>query len=165
MKHAIQHATARRRASTACLLVAAVMLAGSAHGLEEGVTAQGRPYVSGGVADGEQSALHAQRERFTLWVVTAARKSGAYLADVQVKVTDSQQRVVFDAPLEGPWLLIDLPLGRYEVEARLGGEMQRLVTTIHPGDRHQAFFYFDVDVDKTSERGERPPSGFFDGSR
>ena len=69
-----------------------------------------------------------------MWVITAAKKSGAYLADVQVKVTDSQQRVVFEAPLDGPWLMIDLPLGRYVVEARLNGETQQRVTTIHPGD-------------------------------
>ena len=78
--------------------------------------------VSGGVSDGELQSLYAKREQFSLWVITAAKKSGAYLADVRLKVSDSKQRVVFDRKLDGPWLLIDLPLGRYQMEAIYEGE-------------------------------------------
>jgi hypothetical protein len=103
--------------------------------------------VSGGVSSEEQAVLYAQRQHFSLWVITAAKKSGAYLADVRVKVTDTQRRVVLDAPLDGPWLFVDLPVGRYVIAAQLNGQTQQHVTTIHPGDHHQAFFYFDVDAD------------------
>ncbi len=141
-------------------------VAGSAQSVQTGTTAEGRAFVSGGVSDEEQVSLHAQREQFSLWVITAAKASGAYLSDVQVKVTDSQEQVVFDAPLEGPWLMIDLPLGRYVVEARLNGETQRHITTIHPGDHHQAFFYFGVDADVLPQRpAPALPGNPFDGNR
>ena len=145
------------------LLALALCLAGSAQAVQEGATSQGYRYLSGGVSEEEQVSLHAQRERFSLWVITAAKKSGAYLSDVRVKVTDSQQQVVFDAPLDGPWLLIDLPLGRYVVEARVNGETQQRVTTIHPGDHHQAFFYFDVDADVSPQSHAPLPGNPFDG--
>ena len=127
--------------------------------------APGGRAVSGGVSLEERSALEARREAYNLWVITAARKSGTYMAQVRVKVSDAQQRVVFDGELEGPWLFIDLPLGRYRIEARLGDQVQRRNSTIHPGDHHQAVFYFDVDADVapvgTAPAGmqERPPAG------
>ncbi len=124
-----------------------VSLAGNAAAAEEGVTAQGSRFVSGGVSTEEQAALHTQREQFSLWVVTAARRSGAYLAKARVKVLDAQRNAVFDGELDGPWLLIDLPAGRYLVEAQVNGQTQQRVTTIHPGDHHQAILYFDVDAD------------------
>ena len=151
--------------NAARFMICALCFAGSAQAIQQGATTQGNRYLSGGVSDAEQASLHAQREGFNLWVVTAAKKSGAYLADVRVKVTDSRQRVVFDAALDGPWLLIDLPLGRYVVEARLNGETQQHVTTIHPGDHHQAFFYFSDDAD-VSPNPNRPLHGSpFDGNR
>lgn len=147
------------------LAVFSLGLAGSAQAVQEGKTAQGHAYVSGGVSESEQVYLHARRDAFSLWVVTAAKKTGAFLVDVRIRITDAQQRVVFDAPLDGPWLLIDLPLGRYEIEARLNGVSQRTATTIHPGDHHQAFFYFPVDADVSPERGQPLPGSPYDGKK
>ncbi|HJV63220.1 MAG TPA: hypothetical protein VJ743_19890 [Albitalea sp.] len=127
--------------------IAALAFCASAGAFREGVTPQGRHFVSGGVADTELAALQARQHEFSLWIVTAARKSGAYLADAHVSIVDARQHVVFDAPLEGPWLMVDLPLGHYTIEARLDGQSQRRSTTIHAGDHHQAIFYFDVDAD------------------
>ncbi len=126
------------------IAAAALALNASAWALDSGKTAQSWAYVSGGVGSDELHALHAQREQFSLWVVTAARPSGAYLADVLVKVIDAQHVVVFDQRLAGPWLFIELPPGRYEVQATHKSETQTKVTTIHPGDHHQVLFYFDV---------------------
>ncbi|WP_374562243.1 hypothetical protein [Ideonella sp.] len=156
----------RKLASRAVQLgVFSLCLAGSAQAVQEGKTAQGHAYVSGGVSESEQVYLHARRDAFSLWVVTAAKKTGAFLVDVRVTITDAQQRVVFDAPLDGPWLLIDLPLGRYDIEARLGGATQRNTTTIHPGDHHQAFFYFPVDAEVSPERGQPLPGSPYDGKK
>jgi hypothetical protein len=110
----------------------------------DGNTPQGRAFTQGGASIEELNALHNRRDAFSLWVITAAKRSGAYLADVQLRITDAERRTVFDGRLEGPWLFVDLALGRYTIEARFNGEVQQRVTTIHPGDHHQAFFYFDV---------------------
>jgi hypothetical protein len=126
---------------------AAVMLAlcaGPALAIQSGKTAQGVSYISGGVSHSELTSLHESRDRYSLWVITAASKSGAFLADVLVTIRDDRQRVVFEGRLDGPWLFIDLPLGRYQVEAALNGTTQKRVTAIHRGDHHQVFFYFDT---------------------
>ncbi|MGM9488262.1 hypothetical protein [Ideonella sp. YS5] len=131
---------------------------GSALAAEEGITASGRRYAIGGISNEEQATLNSKRGDYSLWIVTAAKGSGAWLADVQVRIEDERQQVVFDKALAGPWLMIDLPLGRYEVQARRNGESQRNTTTIHRGDHHQVFFYFTVDADVLPERPGPLPS-------
>jgi hypothetical protein len=133
-----------RQQAAALLLLSVSLLSGTAVAMQSGKTPDGAAYVSGGVSSEEQRALHERRNDYTLWVITAASKSGSYLADVLVTIRDSNKRVVFTGRLDGPWLFIDLPLGGYEVEAALDGKAQRRTTTIHRGDLHQAFFYFDT---------------------
>ena len=139
---------------TAMLLTLA-LTAVSAAAMQSGTTPQGAAYVSGGISHQDLRALHERRNEFNLWVVTAAAKSGAYLADVLVTIRDSKKQVVFNRRLEGPWLFINLPLGTYQVEAALDGKAQTRTTTIHRGDLHQAFFYFDTG-DTVGEENSKP---------
>lgn len=46
-----------------------------------------------------------------------ATASGAYLARIDVVVTDSGGKEVLTAKSEGPWLFVDLPPGEYMVKA------------------------------------------------
>jgi hypothetical protein len=125
--------------------VAGLLACSGAFALQQGVTPDGRLFVSGGVSDAEIAALQSRRPEFSLWIVTAASRSGAYLADARVTITsEARQRVVFEGELDGPWLMIDLPLGRYTVEARVSGQVQKQATTIHAGDHHQMIFRFDT---------------------
>jgi hypothetical protein len=126
------------------LALGLMLCTASASAIQAGKTSQGMSYISGGVSHSELAALHEGRDRYSLWVVTAASKSGAHLADVSVTIRDDRKRVVFEGRLDGPWLFIDLPLGRYQLEATLDGTTQKRATAIHRGDHHQAFFYFDT---------------------
>jgi cytochrome c553 len=140
------------------LLILALALSGNVHALQQGVVADGRHFVSGGVSEEERETLSAQRESHSLWIVTALRKTGEYLSAVRLTVTDAQHKVVFDAALDGPWLLIDLPVGKYSVEARFEGQVQQRATTIHPGDHHQAIFYFDAPAEGRTDATTMVPS-------
>ena len=127
------------------LCAAAGLCASAAAGAATtGTSVAGHPYISGGVGDSEQRALRADRGRYSLWAVTAARGSGAFLADVWVRVTDQRQRTVFDGALDGPWLMIDLPRGRYTVEATHEGQTVRRTANIGPGERERMVLYFNV---------------------
>ena len=133
---------------TRSLVLVALAVMGSANAAQTGVTPSGRSYVSGGVSDDERETLQTQQERYNLWIVTALRRTGEYLSAVHLKIIDAHQKVVFDAPLEGPWLMIDLPLGKYTIEAKLDDQSLKRQTTIHAGDHHQAIFYFQA-IDKS----------------
>lgn len=119
-------------------------LAGPAAALRVGTTAQGIGWQAGGVTVEERSTMQLTASSYTLWVVTAAAKSGAFLADVQITIRDEGGTAVFDHRVGGPWLYVDLPPGRYTVQARLGGVEQQRSTTVRRGDHHQMVFRFET---------------------
>ena len=137
-------------ASTAKHLAAALLAgltlltlsAPPAWALQRGRTLQDRAYASGGVAESEQLELQAERPACSLWIVTAARRSGAYLAEARVSIRDDRRQLVFDGTLDGPWLLIDLAPGRYGIETSWQGQVVRSTTTIRAGEHRQIVAYF-----------------------
>ena len=117
--------------------------------MERGTSPAGVAYVSGGVSHEEQQALQTQRPAYSFWLTTAARRTGAHLAGVRVRIREADsKRLVLEHVMDGPWLFAALPLGRYEVEAILHAEdqgrieVQRGITTIHAADHHQMLLYF-----------------------
>ncbi|HSB23159.1 MAG TPA: hypothetical protein VLE94_08620 [Burkholderiaceae bacterium] len=133
--------------------------ASTASALVRGTSPTGVVYASGGGSYEELDQMRAERQRYSFWLTTAVRGSGAYLADVKVRISDEAGRRVLDHTMDGPWLFADLPLGRFEVEAfvldeRTGRlEVQRGTVTIHPGDHHRMVLYFNADDDGAGERG------------
>lgn len=132
----------------------ALLLAGPAAAMSEGKTAQGEPYVTGGIGADELEALEKQRRRFSLRLLTAAKGSGAYLSDALIKITDASGRTVLNTTADGPWVYVNLKLGDYKVTVTYKGRVQQRATKIHAGDNHEVFFYFDEEVDRLP-KGEK----------
>lgn len=123
-------------------------MAGSAAGIERGMLATGDRYASGGVGRDEIAELVAECGTYTLWLVAAANRTGAHLADAHVRITRPSGAIVFDNAIPGPWLLADLPPGTYAIEARYGNEVRRNTATIRArSDRKQVILYFGVDAE------------------
>lgn len=116
-----------------------------------GGAAQGVASLSGGVGESERQAMLEQQGQYNFWLTTAAKRSGAYLAGVQVRIIDQRTRqAVLEQTLDGPWLLAALAPGRYLVEARYsddaGANEQtvRQQTTLAPRVKiRQMVLYFD----------------------
>ena len=104
--------------AAAVLLFPAVVLAAGNSLPVEIQTAQGVKYYNGGVGIDERSEM---TQIFPLKVVFATEK-GLYLNDADVKFVDSSGKEVLRVQADnGPWLVADLPLGTYTVEATLEG--------------------------------------------
>ena len=54
------------------------------------------------------------------------------------------RQVVFDRTLAYPWLLLDLPEGRYQIEATFAGRIQRWAVVSHRADAIPHDLYLDV---------------------
>lgn len=121
-------------------------VAGAAHAIVEGRTAQDRPFVSGGVDAGELADLRAKQPFFSVSVLTAAR-SGAHLAGVQVRIFDGAGTLVLDTELDGPLLLVDLLPGKYRLEATNEGETQKRTLTVAAGKSQRLTLYFKSDAE------------------
>jgi hypothetical protein len=80
------------------------------------------PVRIGGIGEEERQALEAD-PHYNLKVV-AANGAGQYIADVDVRVVDERGARVVTARMTGPWLLAELPPGRYRVVGVYDGATQ-----------------------------------------
>lgn len=116
---------------------------------------------SGGASVEEFQALNREASQHSLKLVLASKGSGAYLADVDVKVYSVPSRaLVLEHRTEGPLMLATLPPGRYEVVAEyadvLPGAATRVSRTVQVGKGlSQMVIYFntgdDVSPDSVAE--------------
>ncbi|MBL8701226.1 MAG: carboxypeptidase regulatory-like domain-containing protein [Alphaproteobacteria bacterium] len=91
-------------------------------------------YVTGGVGDAEIAEIKAMAPRYPLQILTADR-SGQYVAGAHVTLSRGG-RDVFDATLDGPYLLAKLAPGSYRLRASFEGrQVERMVQV---GTRSQA---------------------------
>jgi len=84
----------------------------------------GVSYVTGGVAQEEAAAFREALYRYPLAIelLEKAGKKDEFTADAQVKIIDHGGKTVFDAKAEGPFMLVRLNPGTYEISATLGAK-------------------------------------------
>lgn len=144
MNRYLMHGT-RRRAAVAAALALGVA---TAHGaLTEGRTADGHRYVTGGIGTEEVEALRQEASSFSLQLITAAR-TGAYLASTKVRIIGPGNNAVLDTTMDAPWLLVDLPAGRYTVQATHDGKTIEHRVALGGARPRQVVLHFDAPVDE-----------------
>lgn len=122
----------------------------------EGKTNEGNRYVAGGIGTEEVEAMRQQAPAFSLQLITVAR-TGAYLAGAQVRITGPGNNVVLDTTIDAPWLLVDLPGGRYTVRATHSGNTLERRVAIETGKPQRIVLQFDAAVDHgVSVQGSDP---------
>ncbi|MFZ6741665.1 hypothetical protein ACO0LC_00385 [Undibacterium sp. JH2W] len=107
--------------------------------------------VSGGIGSSEREELQQQTGQYNFWLRTVANKSGAYLADIKIIVRDEKTKsVLLSTAMDGPWLFLALPEGRFEVEAHYHDNVKRAdqiikkLTDIKKGSQRQMMMYFEA---------------------
>jgi len=123
----------------------------------------GLRWQSGGVSEDERADLRRAASTYNLWLVTAMRGRGEYIANARVTIWREPSRVaVLDKPLDGPWLLVDLPPGRYSVEARWHPDrpgpdlMQRLSLELGAQDQRRVTLHFPSGAPSSNPPRPRP---------
>jgi hypothetical protein len=113
-------------------------------------TATGLPYLSGGISVEDRATMRAERSEYSLWVATVAKPSGAYLAGARLRVVDLKSKTaVLEREMDGPWLMVSLPPGQYQVEAQFkpaGADKFQTLSeqvSIAPSGLRQALLRFD----------------------
>jgi len=93
--------------------------------------------VCGGIGSDESTAMRAAMKDHPL-ALLFARADGAYLSDVQVAITggDANNAAALAFQANGPVCLIDLPPGRYTIDATTAGaQTQRQTVTVGGGSK------------------------------
>ncbi len=96
-------------------------------------------YLSGGVGEEELEVIRASERNFNLKLLFAER-GGAYLGGVDVLLINAAGDTAFDGQGLGPFLLLRLPSGSYEVRATANGEVRKGRLSVTTRGRHEAVF-------------------------
>ena len=142
----------------ACLATAAALAvaAPASQVLTTGRTPAGVDFIVGGIGADELARMTAESPAHSLSIRLATRITGAYLADVVVQITDSAGQRVFKGRLDGPWLLISLPPGRYSITAVNDGEVERAEVVVPAHGHRSVIMRFLADSGLRLAPGEAP---------
>lgn len=80
-------------------------------------------YLNGGAGDEEVQFIKQAMKDYSLALAFAQKAGprGEYVAEVAVTIKDAKGQTVFELPSTGPYLLVKLPPGSYEVTATYQG--------------------------------------------
>lgn len=108
-------------------------------------------YLSGGIGDGEASAIQAASKQWPLTLEFAIKTAhGAeYAANVAVQVRDTHGQTALDTRAQGPFLLAKLAPGAYNVEATLDGKTMHQQVVVKTGQPAKAVMVWPAGTDKT----------------
>ena len=121
-----------------------------ASGIVRTKTAGGLDLMSGGITISDRAAMRTESAGYSLWVSTVAKPSGAYLADVDLRIVQLEGKTpILERKMEGPWLFVSLPEGRYDLSATFtasGAVKPQTITTrvtVPKTGQRQAVLRFD----------------------
>lgn len=100
-------------------------------------------YMSGGIGADESEAMKQAAARFALEILLVEKTEdggGIYLAGNRVVVQDSTGEPMLDTQAGGPYLLANLPPGRYTVTAWHHGAARSQSVQIAPGQHRRIVF-------------------------
>jgi hypothetical protein len=86
-------------------------------------------WVRGGIGSDESTAMRGAMKSHPL-ALLFARKDGAYLADVDVRIQGTAGAPALTLRANGPVCLVEIPAGRYNIEATTEGMTQKHEITL-----------------------------------
>jgi|SRR6516225_7234955 hypothetical protein len=96
-------------------------------------------FVSGGVGLDESRALLSAQHDWPL-SLRFTQRSGEYVADVRVQITDSHGASVLDTTSRGPYMLVRVRPGRYSVHVSHAGVDKTSAVTVSSNGSARASF-------------------------
>ncbi|MGJ7536778.1 MULTISPECIES: carboxypeptidase regulatory-like domain-containing protein [unclassified Variovorax] len=130
-----------RRVLLACTCAAGAMAAQAQGAMPPWQGAGPARYVCGGIGSDESTAMRAAMKDHPL-ALLFARADGAYLAnvDVTIKGGDANNAAALAFRASGPVCLVDLPNGRYVIDAAMpGGAAKTQTVTVGSGSKTADF--------------------------
>jgi len=108
----------------------------------------GVPAIAGGVGINARAMLSNEALPDHNLKMVFSLNTGNYVADVQVKVSDSAGRTVLEGISDGPWLYAKLPPGNYTTEASYGGHTATQRFSVGSSGHRTAYFRWPASVER-----------------
>ena len=99
-------------------------------------------YVSGGIGEDQSDAFKRAAAEYPLELLFAQKATprDEYLADVRVTICDRAGNAVLETTSAGPFLLANLPVGKYSIDAEYIGERKHQSVDVRNGKHRRAVF-------------------------
>ncbi|OGV76585.1 MAG: hypothetical protein A3I83_02395 [Methylotenera sp. RIFCSPLOWO2_02_FULL_45_14] len=103
-------------------------------------------YISGGVGKSEAAAMRSIAKDYALEIVFVQKQKQTeeFLAEVNVQIKDTQQNIVLDVITDGPYLLANLPQGRYLVVAEYDGNVKQQWVRVGINKHQKIVFWWPI---------------------
>jgi hypothetical protein len=110
-------------------------------------------YLTGGVGIDEVDAMHAVVKDYNLILQFAAKRSGEFVADVDVNVRDRAGKTLLAVKSNGPCLFAKMPPGQYKVSANFEGKLQEKNASVGK-QRTELYFYWPAQTTEDTQAKE-----------
>jgi hypothetical protein len=93
---------------------------------------QGIAFITGGVGQGEGDAILAEAKQWPVLLELSQLENGRgiWIFGAQISIMNQRQKVIFDAQADGPYMLINLTPGDYQITASYQGAQQLRALTV-----------------------------------
>lgn len=107
-------------------------------------------YITGGIGKTEAQLFEREMPKHPLAIelLEHTGKVEEFTADAKVRITDGRGHTVLDAQAGGPFMLVDLPPGRYSVAASIKNTtLKKSAVYVKRGELARATFEFPAHAD------------------
>lgn len=127
-------------------LIASIYLTYSGFALAqipETLHSDGVSYITGGVGEGETASILSESKQWPLMLEMSQIENGrgVWIFGAKIKIVNSKKQTIFDAQADGPYMLINLEPGDYQIQATYQDVEQKRSVSIK-GDSTQKISLF-----------------------
>jgi hypothetical protein len=113
---------------------------------------------TGGVGEEERAEFMRSYGEYNLHLAFA-EMSGAFLADVDVRIQDARGQELWSGTVDGPMLFARVPSGRYTVIAEFGGETKQRTIEVGSAPAPMQYVHWNVPGVGDAVAGGSPSGG------
>ena len=103
-------------------------------------------YLTGGIGSSEAESMREAAKDYALEIVFVQKlkQLEEFISDVKVQIQDAQKNTVFDVTTEGPFLLVNLPNGKYVITAEFNGDTKQQKVNIGAKKHQKIVFWWPI---------------------
>jgi hypothetical protein len=103
-------------------------------------------YLTGGIGSSEAESMREAAKDYALEIVFVQKLKEVeeFIADVKVQIQDRQKNTVLDVTTEGPFLLVNLPNGKYVITAEFNGDTKQKKVNIDAKKHQKVVFWWPI---------------------
>jgi hypothetical protein len=115
-------------------------------------------YVNGGVGDDQTRYMQSIAKNWPLRIMFSQLKANEFIADVNLKITNSRSTTMLQLDSAGPLTYVQLPPGTYRVTASHDGQLQTRNITLGRNNKSDLHFHWKGSV-KSDPFDSKPLGG------